>query len=124
MPAQTITSSSLVVAPFALLLCVTTAATAFECPTSQPGGEAGAIKGTPDQIAEFSTLLGGDELGARISRAVEALRKRYPDAESAELANFLIMAYCPNVNAMPGLSDAEKTAKLRAFADRVLDVLY
>ncbi|SRR5260370_4940497 len=123
MPAQTIISSSHVVAPFALLLCVTTAA-AFECPTSQPGGEAGVIKGTPDQIAEFSSLLAGDELGARISRTVEALRKRYPSADSAELANFLIMAYCPNVNAMPGLSDAEKTSKVRAFADRVLDVLY
>ena len=49
---------------------------------------------------------------------------RYPSASLAELANYLITAYCPGVAKTAVLSDAEKTARVQAFSQAVLAVLY
>ena len=55
---------------------------------------------------------------------VAELRKRHPDAQSGALVNYLITAYCPSVHDNANLNEAEKTAKLKAFADQVLGYLY
>ena len=61
---------------------------------------------------------------AQIPAIVDGLRKRYPAAGSAELSNYLITAYCPGVDKAAGLSDAQKTARVKAFSKAVLSVLY
>jgi hypothetical protein len=81
-----------------------------------------------DSAIENSTmnapLLTGGDIASQIPRVVGALRKRYPDAEGAELANSLITVCCPTVAKASNLSEREKTAKVTAFAGQVLQVLY
>ena len=97
---------------------------AFECPNPQPQGGAGVIKETPAQIAELAPVLAGGNIGDEIPKVVDALRKRYPGAGAAEIANYIITAYCPSVAKTAGLSDAEKTIHMQAFSKTVLAVLY
>ena len=82
------------------------------------------IKETPAQIAELAPVLAGDDVVARVPKIVAALQKRYPTAGSAEIANYLITAYCPGVAKAAGLDDAQKTARVQAFSKAVLGVLY
>ncbi len=97
-------------------------AEAFECP--QPVNQPGVIKQTPGEIAELASTLSGGDVTAQVPKIVDAMRKHYPSARSAELANYLITAYCPGVAKGAGLSDAEKTARVQAFSKAVLGVLY
>ena len=97
---------------------------ALECPQPQPRSQPGLIKETPAQIADLAPVLAGGDVGAEVPQIVDALRKRYPAAGSAEIANYLITAYCPGVDKTAGLSDAQKTARVEAFSRAVLGVLY
>ena len=108
----------------AALVGLAASALAFECPEAQPGSQPGVIRETPAQIAELAPVLAGGDVSARIPAIVAALQKRYPAAGSAEIANYLITAYCPGVANAAGLGDAEKTARVRAFSKAVLGVLY
>ena len=105
-----------------ILVGLAASAQAFECP--QPVNQPGVIKQTPGEIAELAPALGGGDVTAQVPKIVDAMRKRYPSARSAELANYLITAYCPGVAKAAGLSDAEKTARVKAFSKAVLGVLY
>jgi hypothetical protein len=96
----------------------------LDCPTSQPQSQRGVIRETPEEIAELAPLLTGGDLASRIPRVVETLRKRYPDAQSAGLANYRITASCPTVAKTSNPSEGEKTAKVKAFAQQVLQFLY
>jgi len=61
----------------------------------------------------------------KLTQAVIAdLRKRYPQAENAELANYLITAYCPVVAGQPQLSEAERKARLDQFVSQLMRRLY
>ena len=40
------------------------------------------------------------------------------------LVNYLIAAYCPVVKAEAGLSDEEKMARVREFADKAISSAY
>jgi hypothetical protein len=124
MLAESVRNSSLVVASILTPLAVATATAALDCPTPQALAQPGVIQQTADQIEAFSSVFGGGEIDAQVRRAIDALRKRYPNAQAAELTNYLITAYCPTVKKLSGLTDAEKTARVRAFADRVLKLLY
>ncbi len=99
-------------------------AQALECLQAQPGSEPGVIKETPAQIAELQPVLAGADLSGQIPAIVDGLRQRYPAAKPDELANYLITAYCPGVAKAAGLSEAERTARVKAFANAVLAVLY
>lgn len=107
-----------------MLFSLVASAHAFECPLPQPKSQPGVIKETPADIADLAPVLAGGDVGAQISKIVDALRKRYPAAGSAEIANYLITAYCPGVDKTAGLSDAQKTARVEAFSKAVLGVLY
>jgi hypothetical protein len=97
---------------------------ALECPEAQPGSHPGVITETPVQIAELAPVLAGGDVSAQLPTIVAALQKRYPSAGSAEIANYLITAYCPGVAKATGLDDAQKAARVQAFSKAVLAVLY
>jgi hypothetical protein len=119
---MTIRSIARAAAVAGIVVGLAASAQTFECP--QPIGQAGVIKETPAEIAELAPVLAGGDVSAEIPKVVAALRKRYPSAGSAEIANTLITAYCPGVAKTAGLSDAEKTARVQAFSKAVLGVLY
>ena len=96
----------------------------FTCPEAQPLSQPGVIKETAQQISELAPVLAGRDVAIDIPAIVGSLQKRYPNAQSAEIANFLITAYCPGVAATAGLDDAGKTARVQAFSRAVLQVLY
>ncbi len=108
----------------AVLLGPAVSARALECPEAQPASQPGVITETPAQIAELAPVLAGGDVGGQIPKIVAALQKRYPTAGSAEIANYLITAYCPGVANAAGLDDAQKTARVQAFSKAVLSVLY
>jgi hypothetical protein len=60
----------------------------------------------------------GDGGADEISTAVAQLRSRHPNASRGAVANFLITAFCPIINARPGMSGDEKKQALRAFSTR------
>lgn len=99
-------------------------AQALDCPQPQPQSLTGVIKETPSQIAELAPILGGGDAVLDVPKVIAALKTRYPNAGPAEIANYLITAYCPGVAKAAGLSEAEKSARVRAFSKAVLNVLY
>jgi hypothetical protein len=117
------TSRAIALAAVAFIGLVASAQ-ALECPERQPMSKPGVIQETPSQIAALAPALAGGDVSAEIPAIVAGLRKRYPGAGSAEIANYLITAYCPGVQKAAGLSDAEKSARVEAFAKAVLGVLY
>lgn len=112
------------VALAAALVAGAASAGAFNCPEPQPLSQPGVIKETPQQISELAPVLAGRDVATDVPAIVGSLQKRYPSAQAAEIANFLITAYCPGVAATAGLDDAGKTARVQAFSRAVLKVLY
>lgn len=94
------------------------------CPAPQAVHGPGVLKETPVQIAELGSLLAS---GDRVNRApvvVADLRKRYPGVSNAEIANYLITAYCPVVAKLDGLSMAEQRARMEQFAHQARVAVY
>src|SRR5271165_6345450 len=92
---------------------------ALECPAPQPAGTPGAIVETPAQVDELSQVLASGDLGNRIPAFVRNLRQRHPDVPAGALVNYMVTAYCPVVNRLNGLGDAEKQARLDMFTSQV-----
>ena len=107
-----------------VLIGLTASAQALECPTPQPLSQPGVIKETPAEIAELAPVLTGGDVSAEIPKIASALQKRYPKAQSAELVNYLITAYCPALQKTAGLSDAQKSARMDAFSKAALAYFY
>jgi len=97
---------------------------ALECPPPQPTGAPGAIVETPAQVSELAQLLGSGDLSNRIPIFIHDLRSRYPDVPASELVNYLVTAYCPVVNSLNGLGEAEKQARMDAFTSQVAQAAY
>ncbi len=103
---------------FALLVAglafgaVAPAAHALECPTLQSLDGSGK---TPDLTAQLSK----DPL-RQVPGVLGALREQFPNASKPQLVNYLIAAYCPVVKADTALSEEEKQARVREFADKVV----
>ncbi len=109
----------------AVLAGLTSSARALDCPQAQPAAtQPGVITETPAQISELAPMLAGSDVSAQIPNIVAALQKRYPTAGSAEIANYLITAYCPGVAKAADLDDGQKTARVQAFSKAVLAALY
>lgn len=98
-----------------LLSCVLIGpAYALDCPTPQSNNPIGV-----DPAATKVVDLLKTSTAANVPNIVSLLRSLYPNLQPADLVNHLIAAYCPIVNARPGISDAEKSAALEAFAQAV-----
>ena len=58
-----------------------------------------------------------------VPEIVTQLRRRYPTAQDAEIADYLVTLYCPVVNRDAALSDAEKANRLSAFSSQIVQTL-
>lgn len=105
-------------------LLLTAPCMALQCPAPQPPGAPGAIVETPSQISELSQVLGSGDLGNRIPVFIHDLRGRHPNVPASELVNYLVTAYCPVVNSLTGLADAEKQARMDTFTSEVVQFAY
>jgi len=98
------------------------AAEAMECPLPQLTNSTGVIRESRQTIAELSSAFAQRGTGAT-RQIIISLRRKYPDSTGAELTDYLITAYCPVVNRNSALSDKEKIAAVKRFADQVSEKL-
>ncbi len=100
------------------------AAQTLNCPTAQAVHGPGVLKETRVQIAETGSLLASGDSVNRAPEVVSDLRRRYPGVGDAELANYLVTAYCPVVAKLDGLSVAEQQARVDQFARQASVAVY
>ncbi|MGH6900161.1 MAG: hypothetical protein ACREJ5_27025 [Geminicoccaceae bacterium] len=103
-----------------LLICLMQPAVAFECPEPQARTGAGVIQESQGEVDRLSALLRTGDLDNRLEVLARDLKAKYANADTTELTNFMVSAYCPVV-AEEGLSDGEKDARLTAFGQQVSD---
>jgi len=97
---------------------------ALECPTPQPLAKPGVLKETPAQIEATGKMLSTGDVGQQTQAVIADLRSRYPQVENAEIANYLITAYCPVIAQTTALSEAGKKAQLDGFVSQLMQKLY
>ena len=90
-------------------------ARALECPVPHPEAGANAINETPAQIREYSAMLAGGDTGNAVGEIITRLRRKHADATPGEIANFLVTAYCPALEAQ-GYRGTVATAKINEFS--------
>ena len=100
-----------------------TSAHALDCPIPQNAAKAGVIAEPEKTIAAMAPLLSAPNAAERAPEIVAQVRKRHPKAQSAEIVNFLITAYCPIANAR-NIGEPEKRALVEAFAGAVTQQVY
>ena len=105
-------------------LVIPGSAYAFECPQPQKLARPGVLQESSARTAELTSVLASGDAGNAVPIIVADLRRRYPGVENAEIANYLITAYCPAVARLAGLSDAEKGANLEQFEARITRTIY
>jgi hypothetical protein len=93
-------------------------ASALECPVPQKLPHPGVLKETQAQIDQTAKRLSSGDVCAQVKAIILDLRSRYPHVENAELVNYVISAYCPVVAGLPGLSGAEKKARMDGFVSQ------
>ena len=108
----------------ALAVGVCTPALAFQCPTPQPLARPGVLKESSARIARVSALLATGDRGNHLPAIVSDLRGRYPKVQNAEIMNYLVTAYCPDVSRLTGLSDGEKQSRMRSFVAQASNAVF
>jgi hypothetical protein len=103
-------------------LCWSHQAGAFECPRPEKTSP-GVLKETTQDEQVLSQMFTGGDIENKIGIAVATLQKKYPQVTDSELVNYLMGGYCPVVSRMPGLSEAQKTAKVEHFAATLFELL-
>jgi hypothetical protein len=88
----------------------------FICPETQPRTTAMALKETTADVTRYSAALSGPERENAIREIATDLKRRYPQADDAEIVNYLLTAYCPLVKEQSGLSDREKREMMDRFS--------
>ena len=105
------------------LLCwATSAARALDCPIPQPRTTASALQESPQDIQVLSGLIAAQGTGV-VPQIIAQLKRKYPDAQDAEITNYLVTLYCPVVNRDGSLSNAEKADRLSAFSSQIMQAL-
>ena len=97
---------------------------ALECPRPEPLARPGVLQETPAEIATLSAALAAGHDQAKIGDIVSGLRQEHPDAEPAEIMNFLIAAYCPVAARAKGLSEAQRQTMVDQFVIDARGVVY
>lgn len=92
---------------------------ALECPVAHIGTAPTAIKESPQQIRELSSLLSAQGTGAAAD-IISYVRRAHPGASDAEVTNYLVTAYCPVIEQNQALSETEKRARLESFSSRLM----
>jgi hypothetical protein len=95
------------------------AAQALDCPAG------GAVAGDPAQAAAISATLGGgaafEDLGWLNTSVGDLIGRGIP---RTVIIDDMIGAYCRQVSAEAGSSEAAQTAKIRTFAARITQIAY
>ena len=99
----------------AVTISIAHPAWALECPVPHPEAANGVLSETPAQIDKYSSILANGDAGNAVGIVISDLRSKFPSASNAEIANFLVAAYCPAV-ASQGYSGAAATEKVNAFS--------
>ncbi len=95
----------------------------FLCPEGHAETTRMALKETPADMAGLTaTLQGANE--ANVIRVIAiGLKRKYPDADTADIVNYMMAAYCPIVAAKTGLSHAEKRDRMDQFSSQVFQIV-
>jgi hypothetical protein len=91
----------------------------FICPETQPRTTRIALKETAADVARASAALNGPTPQNTIRVIAAELKRRHPQVGSAEIVNYLLIAYCPLVKEESGLSDRERREKMDRFSAQV-----
>lgn len=94
-------------------------AQSMTCPTPHPDSGPGVLKESSVQLAETGSYLASSADPNRVPEVVAELRKRYPSVSNAEVDNYLVAAYCPEVAKLNGLTEGEQTARVQLFSHQV-----
>ncbi|HKD74114.1 MAG TPA: hypothetical protein VKB76_01410 [Ktedonobacterales bacterium] len=106
------------------LLVPVAIALALECPEPQALAGPGILKETPAQTQRIADLLATGDDDNRIRIIADDLRARYPGVQNAEIANYLMAAYCPVVAKMSGVSEQEMQARMDRFVSQLSRIIY
>ncbi len=98
-------------------------ARALECPVPETQNNQHVLRETQAQIKELSELLASGDVANRLGVIVRGMRQKYPAVTDAELVNYFLTAYCPDINAMDGLSEDEKKTQLEQFSSQVFQAV-
>ena len=99
------------------------AASEFLCPETQASTTNAALQETPEQLASTTNALKSPELENAIRVVAGDLKKKYPSADTADIVNYMLTAYCPLVAAKGGLGADEKQAEMDRFSSQVFQIL-
>ena len=95
----------------------------FMCPEIQPQTTRMALEETAADVARASAALSGPEQENAIRVIAAELKRRHPEAGTAEIVNYLMTAYCPLVQVENGLSDREKRERMDRFSSQVYSIV-
>jgi len=87
----------------------------IKCPTPETGQTAGTVKESAAQIAAAGQQLHYGNSNA-IAEVAAAVRKRHPGAGKDAIINYLLTAYCPDLNADDALNKAGRLKAMESFA--------
>jgi hypothetical protein len=93
------------------------------CPETHARTTQMALKETTADLTRASAALSGPEQENTIRIIAAELKRRHPQAGSAEIVNYLLTAYCPLVKDDSGLSDREKREKMDRFSTQVVTIV-
>lgn len=99
-------------------------AQSMTCPSPHPASGPGVLKESSVQLAETGSYLASSMDANRVPEVVADLRKRYPGVSNAEVENYLVAAYCPEVAKLNGLTMGEQTARVQLFSRQVETALH
>lgn len=102
---------------------IATSALALECPLPQTAGKPGVIEEPQATIAAMAPALSRPDVARRAPELIAQVRARHPAAQSDEIVNFLLTAYCP-VAVAQGRDEAARRALIEAFTSAVMEALY
>lgn len=100
------------------------AAQGLACPLPHAASGPGVLRESPTQLAETGSYLASSADPNRVPETIADLRKRYPGVSDAELENYLVAAYCPQVARLNGLGPAEQRSRVQRFSRQVETVLH
>ena len=105
----------------AVALSVATPALAqgMTCPVPHAAAGPGVLRESPTQLVETGRYLASSGDPNRVPEVLADLRRRYPGVSDAELENYLVAAYCPEVTKLNGLNPAEQRARVDRFSRQV-----
>ena len=99
------------------------AASEFLCPETHAATTNAALQETPEQLASTTNALKSPERENAIRVVAGDLKKEYPNADTADIVNYMLTAYCPLVAAKGGLGADEKQAEMDRFSSQVYRIL-